>query len=111
GTVAHIILPAITMGTGIAAEMTRLLRNQMLEILNQDYIRTAKSKGLKRYIVIYKHALKNGINPVITIFALQASAVISGAIITETVFAWPGLGQLLVQSVYTRDMAIVQASV
>lgn len=111
GTIAHVILPAITMGTGIAAEMTRLLRSQMLEILGQDYIKTAKSKGLKKIVVVYKHAFKNAINPVITILALQTSTVIGGALITETVFAWPGLGQLLVQSVYARDMAIVQASV
>ncbi|MBY7144583.1 ABC transporter permease [Virgibacillus sp. NKC19-3] len=111
GTYAHIVLPAITMGTGIASEMTRLLRSKMIDILSQDYIRTAKSKGLRKYIVIYKHALKNGLNPVITILALQTSTVIGGALITETVFAWPGLGQLLVQAVYARDMAIVQASI
>ncbi|WP_088052534.1 ABC transporter permease [Virgibacillus dakarensis] len=111
GSFAHIVLPAITMGTGMASEMTRLLRSKMIEILSQDYIRTAKSKGLKKYVVIYKHALKNGLNPVITILALQTSTVIGGALITETVFAWPGLGQLLVQAVYQRDMAIVQAAV
>ncbi|MFD1204809.1 MULTISPECIES: ABC transporter permease [Sporosarcina] len=111
GTVAHLILPAITLGTGIAAEMTRLIRSSMVEILSQDYVRTAKSKGIRDFFVVYKHAFRNSLIPVVTITALQTSTLVGGALITETVFSWPGLGQLLIQAVNTRDMAIVQASV
>lgn len=111
GTVAHLILPAITLGTGIAAEMTRLIRSSMLEILGQDFVRTARSKGLIEAIVVYKHAFRNALIPVVTIMALQTSTLIGGALITETVFSWPGMGQLLIQAVNARDMAIIQASV
>ena len=111
GTFLHVLLPAITLGTGIAAEMTRLIRSSMIEILSQDYIRTAKSKGIKDRIVVLKHAFRNSLIPVITITALQTSTLVGGTLITETVFSWPGLGQLLIQAVNTRDMAIVQACV
>ncbi|GAF23581.1 dipeptide transport system permease protein DppB [Bacillus sp. JCM 19047] len=111
GTFAHLLLPAITLATGIAAEITRLLRSNMIEILNQDYIRTAKSKGIRNLFVVYKHAFRNSLIPLITITALQTSTVVGGTLITETVFSWPGLGQLLIQAVNTRDMAIVQACV
>lgn len=111
GTLMHLVLPAVTLATGIAAEMTRLIRSSMLETLNQDYVRTAKSKGLKDRVVVYKHAFRNSLIPVITITALQTSTLVGGTLITETIFAWPGLGQLLIQAVNTRDMAIVQASV
>ncbi|MBD7943217.1 MULTISPECIES: ABC transporter permease [Psychrobacillus] len=111
GTLLHLVLPSITLATGIAAEMTRLIRSSMIETLNQDYVRTAKSKGLKDRIVVYKHAFRNSLIPVITITALQTSTLVGGTLITETVFSWPGLGQLLIQAVNTRDMAIVQASV
>jgi peptide/nickel transport system permease protein len=111
GSFSHLILPAITLGTGIAAEMTRLIRSSMIEILSQDYVRTAKSKGLRDFFVIYKHAFRNSLIPVVTITALQTSTLVGGTLITETVFSWPGLGQLLIQAVNTRDMAIVQASV
>ncbi|MEO4053795.1 ABC transporter permease [Solibacillus sp. CAU 1738] len=111
GTWQHLILPAITLGTGIGAEMTRLVRSSMVDILNQEYVRTAKSKGINRFFVVYKHAFRNSLIPVITITALQISTLVGGALITETVFSWPGLGQLLIQAVNTRDMAIVQASV
>ncbi|MFA1820107.1 ABC transporter permease [Virgibacillus oceani] len=111
GTFMHLILPAITLGTGVAAEMTRLIRSSMLEVLNQDYIRTAKSKGLSDISLVYKHAFRNTLIPVITIMALQLSSLVSGALITESIFAWPGVGQLLVQAINGKDMAIVQASV
>ena len=111
GTWAHLVLPSITLGTGIAAEMTRLIRSSMIETLNQDYVRTARSKGLKDRVVVYKHAFRNSLIPVITITALQTSTLVGGTLITETIFSWPGLGQLLIQAVNTRDMAIVQASV
>lgn len=110
GTLGHLILPALTLGTGIAAEMTRLIRSSMLEILGQDFIRTARSKGLGEAIIVNKHAFRNALIPVVTIMALQTSTLIGGTLITETVFAWPGLGQLLVQSVNLRDMAVVQAA-
>ncbi|KIL44598.1 ABC transporter permease [Jeotgalibacillus soli] len=111
GTMLHLVLPAITLGTGIAAEMTRLIRSSMIDILNQDYVRTAKSKGIHDFFVVYKHAFRNSLIPVVTITALQTSTVVGGALITETVFSWPGLGQLLIQAVNTRDMAVVQACV
>lgn len=111
GSFTHVILPALTLGTGIAAEIMRLVRSNVLEILQQDYIKTARSKGLREFFVVYKHAFKNASIPVITIMALQTSSVISGALVTETVFAWPGIGQLIVQSVNGRDMAVVQAAV
>lgn len=111
GTLSHLVLPAITLGTGAAAEMTRLIRSSMLEILGQDYIRTARSKGLVETLVVYKHAFRNSLIPVVTIMALQMSSLIGGALITEAIFAWPGMGQLIIQAVNTSDMAIVQASV
>jgi peptide/nickel transport system permease protein len=111
GSFKHLILPAITLGTGIAAEMTRLIRSSLLEILGQDYIRTARSKGLMEMLVIYKHAFRNSLIPVVTIMALQTSVLIGGTLITETIFSWPGMGQLIIQAVNTRDMAIVQAAV
>lgn len=111
GGFSHLVLPSITLGTGIAAEMTRLIRSSMLEILNQDYIRTAKSKGIRDFFVVNKHAFRNALIPVVTITALQTSTLVGGTLVTETVFSWPGLGQLLIQAVNTRDMAIVQASV
>jgi len=111
GTWAHMVLPAFTLGVAIAAEMTRLIRSSMLEILQQDFIKTARSKGLKDFYVIYKHAFRNCLIPVITIMAVQTSQLVGGALVTESVFAWPGLGQLIVQAVNGRDMAILQASI
>jgi len=111
GTFWHMILPALTLGGGTAAEMTRLIRSNMLEALNQDYVRTAIGKGLRNYVVIYRHAFKNCLIPIITIMTVQLPFLIGGSLITETVFAYPGIGQLLVQAVNSRDMSIVQAGV
>ncbi|WP_342415645.1 ABC transporter permease [Paenibacillus sp. FSL R10-2782] len=111
GGMEHLILPAFTLGVGLSAQMTRLIRSSMLDILNQDYIRTARSKGILEIVVIGKHAFRNGLIPVVTIMSLQFTSLIGGTLITETVFAWPGLGQLLVVAVNTHDMAIVQAAV
>lgn len=111
GGFSHIILPAFTLGVGLFAQMTRLIRANMLEILNQDYIRTARSKGIIEMVVVGRHALRNGLISVVTVMSLQFTSLISGALITETVFAWPGLGQLLVTAVNNKDMAIIQASV
>lgn len=111
GTFAHLVLPSITLGTAVSAEMTRLIRSSMIETLGQDYIRTARSKGVKKFGVIYKHAFRNTLIPVVTIMFLQTSSLVGGALITEVVFSWPGLGQLLVQAINGRDMAIVQAAI
>ncbi|MCU6793622.1 ABC transporter permease [Paenibacillus sp. WQ 127069] len=111
GGIEHLVLPAITLGAAVTAQMTRLIRSSMLEILNQEYIRTARSKGLLEIVVICKHAFRNGLIPVVTIMSLQFTSLIGGTLITETVFSWPGLGQLLVTAVNTHDMAIVQAAV
>src|SRR5690606_23077722 len=104
GTMLHLILPAITLGTSVAAEMTRLVRSSMLDTLGQDYIRTAMSKGVSDKKVIFYHAFRNTLIPVLTITTLQLSILVSGSIITESVFQWPGLGMLLVQAVNARDM-------
>src|SRR5699024_9753272 len=104
GTVMHMILPAITLGTSIAAEITRLVRSSMLDTLGQDYIRTATSKGASNRKVVFYHAFRNTLIPVLTITTLQLSMLVSGSIITEQVFQWPGIGLLLVQAVNFRDM-------
>lgn len=111
GTWLHLILPAITLGTGASAEITRLIRSSMLDVLKQDYVRTAKSKGLSNHVVIFRHAFRNCLIPVVTIMAAQISGIVGGAVITETVFAWPGIGQLLVRAISVRDMSVVQAVV
>lgn len=111
GSWMHLVLPAITLGTSMSAEITRLIRSNMLEILNQDYIRTARSKGVKEWKVICIHAFRNSLVPVITVTFLQASALVGGSLITEVIFAWPGLGQLLINAVYQKDMAIIQAAI
>ena len=111
GTISHLLLPAITLGTSQAALIARLTRSSMLEVIRQDYITTARSKGLVERIVIIKHALKNALIPVVTIVALQLPVLFGGAVITETVFAWPGMGRLMVASIFTRDFPVVQAAV
>ncbi len=107
----HLILPAITLGTALAAILTRMTRSSMLEILHDEYITTARSKGLHESIVIFKHALRNALIPVITIIGFQVGALLSGALITETVFAWPGLGRLTIKAIQTRDYPLVQGCV
>ncbi|GIP33432.1 ABC transporter permease [Paenibacillus sp. J2TS4] len=111
GTAAHLVLPAVTLGTSFAAYIARLTRSSMIEALQQDYVRTAKSKGLKGSVVVYKHAFRNALIPVVTIIMMQTGGVLGGALITEMIFAWPGLGQLLVQSINARDMSVVQAAI
>jgi len=111
GSFMHMILPALTLGGSTAAEIARLVRASMIEALSQDYIRTARSKGLSTFTIVYRHAFKNCLNPVITMTTLQLPFLIGGSLITESVFAYPGLGQLLVQAVNARDMAIVQAGI
>ena len=111
GTISHLILPALTLGTSQAALLARLTRSSMLEVIRQDYVRTARSKGLVEGAVIFKHALKNAAIPIVTIMALRLPILFGGAVITETVFAWPGMGRLMVQSIFTQDFPVVQGSV
>jgi peptide/nickel transport system permease protein len=111
GTWAHFVLPVATLTINTASQIVPLVRSSMLEIMQQDYIRTARSKGIKNSLVTFKHAFKNSLVPVVTITALQIPNLVGGALITETVFAWPGLGQLVVQSIGAHDMSVVQACV
>ena len=108
GTISHLILPALTLGTSQAALLARLTRSSMLEVIRQDYVRTARSKGLVERAVIFKHALKNASIPITTIMALRLPILFGGAVITETVFAWPGMGRLMVLSIFNRDFPVVQ---
>lgn len=107
----HIILPAITLGTGSAAIITRMTRSSMLEVIRQDFIRTARAKGVAEKKVINKHALKNALIPVITVIGLQFGYLLGGAVLTETVFSWPGVGRLLVEAIRQKDTPTVLASV
>ena len=111
GTVAHLVLPAITMGGALAAILTRMVRTSMLEELGQDYIRTARAKGLSERTVVYKHALRNAMIPVITVLGLQFGALLAGAIVTETIFSWPGIGRLTIQAISNRDYYLVQGCI
>ncbi len=104
----YLILPAVTMGTSLAAILTRMVRTAMLEELGQDYIRTARAKGLSEFAVVCRHALPNALVPIITIVGLQFGALLAGAIVTETIFSWPGLGRLVVTAISNRDYALVQ---
>ena len=108
GTIAHLILPAAVLGTSFAAMIARLTRSSMLEVLEQDYIRTARAKGLKERTVIYKHALKNALIPIVTMFTLRLPWLFSGTVVIETVFAWPGMGRLMINSVLMRDFLVIQ---
>jgi peptide/nickel transport system permease protein len=111
GTLAHLVLPAITLGINATALLARMTRGALLEVLSQDYIRTARAKGLAERVVIFKHALRNALIPVVTVVGLEFGTLLSGAVITETIFAWPGLGQLLVGSILARDYPVVQGAV
>jgi peptide/nickel transport system permease protein len=106
-----LILPAFTLGTALAAILSRMIRASLLEVLNEDFVRTARAKGLSEHIVIWKHALRNALLPVITLLGLQLGTLLAGAVITETVFSWPGIGQLTIESIQRRDYPVVQACV
>lgn len=106
-----IILPALTLGISLAALLMRLLRSNLLEVMNQDYIRTSRAKGLTEGTVVRKHALRNAILPYLTVLGLELAGLLGGAVVTEQVFAWPGIGLLAIQAINSRDMAIVQAVV
>src|SRR5207237_2765098 len=111
GTLAHLVLPAITMGGALAAILTRMVRTSMLEELGQDYIRTARAKGLSERAVVYRHALRNAMLPVLTVVGLQFGALLAGAIVTETIFSWPGIGRLTIQAIGNRDYYLVQGCI
>jgi len=107
----HLILPAVTLGLGMAAILTRMVRTSMLEELSQDYIRTARAKGLPERTVVLRHALRNALNPVLTVMGLQFGSLLAGAIVTETIFGWPGLGRLTLSAISNRDYALVQGCI
>lgn len=107
----HLVLPTVTLGLGMAAILTRMVRTSMLEELGQDYIRTARAKGLTEDAVVYRHALRNALNPVLTVVGLQFGSLLAGAIVTETIFGWPGIGRLTLSAISNRDYALVQGCI
>ena len=111
GTLEHLVLPAVTLGLFTTARITRLTRSGMLEVLGQDYIRTARAKGVSDPPVVWKHALKNAAIPIVTIVGIELGTLLGGSVITETIFAWPGVGRLSVQAIANRDYPVVQAAV
>src|SRR6266404_1479030 len=111
GTLAHLVLPAVTMGGALAAILTRMVRTSLLEELSHDYIRTARAKGLPEQTVVYRHALRNAMIPIITVLGLQFGALLAGAIVTETIFSWPGIGRLTIDAICNRDYYLVQGCI
>lgn len=108
--VSHLILPCVTLGTALAAILTRLMRNAMLDVLSEDYVRTAQAKGVRRAAVLFKHGLRNAAMPVVTTAGLQFGALLGGAVIVETIFSWPGLGLLSITAIRQRDLPVVQGT-
>lgn len=108
GGLSYFVLPSLTLATVSTASIARMTRSAMLEVISQDYIRTARSKGLNERTVIYRHALRNALIPVVTIIGLQAGALMTGAVLTETIFAWPGIGRMIVEAIRQKDFPIVQ---
>ena len=111
GTWRHVILPSFTLAAFVVAFIARMTRSSMIEVLSQDYTTTARSKGLKEQVVIIKHALKNALIPIITVIGLQFGMLLGGAVLTETVFAWPGVGRLIVDSITGRDYPMIQGAI
>jgi len=111
GGIQHLILPTITLAMFAMATVARMTRGSMLDVLNQEFVQTARAKGLRERVVIIRHALKNALIPVITVVGLQVGQLLSGAVLTETVFAWPGIGRFMVDSIQARDFPIVQGGV
>lgn len=107
----HLVLPALTLGLSLAAVLTRMVRTAMLEELGQDYIRTARAKGLTENQVVYRHALRNAMVPILTVIGLQFGSLLAGAIVTETIFSWPGIGRLTLSAISNRDYALVQGCI
>ena len=108
---ASLVLPAITLGTALAAILARMVRATLLEVLSEDYIRTARAKGLRESAIVIHHALRNASLPIITVLGLQLGTLLGGAVITEIIFAWPGIGQLTIESIQRRDYPVVQACI
>jgi peptide/nickel transport system permease protein len=106
-----LVLPAITLGTALAAILARMIRSTLLEVLSEDYIRTARAKGLRESAIVIHHALRNASLPIITVLGLQLGTLLGGAVITEIIFAWPGIGQLTIESIQRRDYPVVQACI
>jgi peptide/nickel transport system permease protein len=111
GQWSNLVLPSLTLGSALAAILARMLRSSLLEELNSDYVRTARAKGAGRIRIVFRHVLRNAFLPVLTILGLQLGGLLTGAIITETIFAWPGVGRLLIQSIFSRDYPLVQACI
>ncbi len=111
GDIYNLILPAITLGASMAAILTRMIRSSLLDTLKEEYIKTARAKGLPEPIILLKHALRNALLPVVTILGLQFGSLLAGSIITETIFSWPGIGRLTIQAIVSRDYPLVQACV
>ncbi|MDQ7849014.1 MAG: ABC transporter permease, partial [Armatimonadota bacterium] len=111
GTWKHLVLPSVTLGLASSALIARMTRSSMLEVLGQDFVRTAWAKGLAAPAVLWRHALRNALIPVVTVVGLQLGGLLGGAVLTETVFAWPGLGRLVVGAIYSRDFPLVQGTV
>ncbi len=105
----HIILPMVTLSLFSLARLTRLVRSELLEVMSQDYMRTARSKGLPNRLLLFRHALRNALIPVVTVLAVDFGILVGGAVVTETIFAWPGVGRLMIQAIGQRDFAILQA--
>ncbi|RME02653.1 MAG: ABC transporter permease, partial [Deltaproteobacteria bacterium] len=108
---ASLVLPAFTLGTALAAMLSRMVRTSLLEVIEADFITAVRAKGAPEYLVIGKHAMKNALVPVITVLGLQFGALLSGAVVTEMIFSWPGIGRLLIQAIETRDYRLVQGCV
>ena len=111
GTLTQLVLPSVTLGLAAAANIARITRSSMLEVLSDDYIRTARGKGVRERTILRRHALQNALIPVVTVMGLQFGALLGGAVLTETVFAWPGAGKLMVDAILARDYPIVQGAV
>ncbi len=107
----HLVLPAVTLGTASAAALARMTRSSVLEIVRQDFVRSARAKGLAERAVVGRHVLKNAVNPVVTVLGIQVGTLLGGAILTETVFSWPGLGSMMVRAIQARDYPLVQGGV
>ena len=111
GSPAHLVLPAVTLALPSVAKIARMTRSGVLEVLREDYVRTARAKGVRERLVVVKHALRNAAIPILTLIGLQAGQLMGGAVLTETVFAWPGLGRLMVKAIFARDYVLLQGAV
>ncbi len=109
--VSHILLPALVLGTSTMAVVARMTRSSMLEVLREDYIRTARAKGLPQRRIVFVHALRNALIPVLTVIGMQMGSLLAGAVLTETIFSWPGIGKWLIDSISRRDYPVVQAGI